>query len=497
MDFSARAGQIEQTKADALLIGHFEGEDALTAGAAAVDKALGGQLNYLITEEKFEGKVGQTVYLHTFGKIPAKKVILVGLGKRSDAKLDTVRRAAGSAAKKARELKVASLATDLDHADPDHIEAPMAAQAVVEGIVLANYRFNKYKREDKPETALASIEFVEGDQGQVSAVQPGVDRGKVVAEATSLARDLANEPAGSLTPTGMAERAQQMASDVGLECQIIEPEQMKELGMGGLLGVAQGSVQPPRFVHLVYKPAGESRRAIAIIGKGITFDSGGVDLKTADQMSTMKDDKSGAAAVIGAMSAIAKLKPAVTVHGLAPLTENMPSGSALKPGDILKHPNGKTTEIGNTDAEGRLILADALVYGARQGVDEMIDLATLTGACIVALGKAISGVMGTDQKLIDNLIRIGEEQGERLWALPLVEEYADLLRSEVADLRNVGGRDAGAITAGLFLKEFSEDKPWAHIDIAGPAWADSELAYAPKGATGVGVRTLVAYCLSI
>lgn len=495
MEFAVRAALIEQVESDATIVGYFEGEENLGRGAAQMDNALGGQLRYLIKEEKFEGKVGQTTFLHTFGKIPARIVIVAGLGKKAEASADDLRKAAGSAAKRARDLKAERVATSLHQSGLGRVTSSAAAQIVVEGMALATYRFTKYKSDDKAEPGITRVELIESDLLQISAMEETVKRGQIIADAVNLARDLGNEPGGSLTPAAMAEVAQRIAREHGLEFRILDPKEIEALGMGALLGVAKGSTQAPRFVHLVYKPEKESAKRIAIVGKGITFDSGGLDIKTADQMQTMKDDKSGASAVIAAMSALAKLKPGVTVDGLAPLTENMPGGSAMKPGDVLKALNGKTIEVLNTDAEGRLILADALAYAVKQGADEIIDLATLTGACVVALGKALSGIMGTDQRLIDTLVRIGEDQGENLWQLPLVEDYRDQLKSDVADLKNVGGREGGAINAGLFLKEFVEGKSWAHLDIAGTAWADSELPYTPKGATGVGVRTLIAYIL--
>jgi leucyl aminopeptidase len=322
----------------------------------------------------------------------------------------------------------------------------------------------------------------------------GARRGDIFGRATWFARDLVNGPANEVHPTHLARVAATVAKEAGLELRVLDRAECQKLGMGAFLGVAAGSAQPPRFLHLTYAPGGRRRKRVAIVGKGITFDSGGLDLKSADSMLRMKDDMSGAAAVLGVMRALPSLKPPVEVHGLIAATENMPSGGALRPGDVLRAMNGTTIEVGNTDAEGRLTLADAIGYAvSRVDADEIVDLATLTGACVVALGPLCTGLFASDARLAERLLAAGEAAGERIWQLPLIDEYREHLRSDVADVNNVGPRGGGAITAALFLREFAGDRPWAHLDIAGPAFVEKDTPLAPKGATGCAVRTILTY----
>jgi len=340
---------------------------------------------------------------------------------------------------------------------------------------------------------VAELVVLSPDGRSTREVGQGARTGEVFALATWFARDLVNSPANDVHPTYLAKAATDLAKEKGLTVEVLDRAECQKLGMGAFLGVAAGSEQPPCFIHLTYAPA-RPRKKVAIIGKGITFDAGGLDLKTAEGMLRMKDDMSGAAAVLGVMRALPDLKPPVEVHGLVAATENMPSGSAIRPGDVLKAMNGTTIEIGNTDAEGRLTLADAISYAnAKIKPDEMVDLATLTGACVVALGPLVSGLFANNRGLAGRLRAAADQAGERLWELPLVDEYREFLKSEVADLNNVGPRGGGAITAGLFLKEFAGETPWAHVDIAGPAFSEKDLPLAPKGGTGVAVRTLLAY----
>ncbi len=322
-------------------------------------------------------------------------------------------------------------------------------------------------------------------------------RAELAAEATCFARDLINEPANHVTATALAEAARAIAREAGLRVRVFDRAACEKMGMGAFLGVNRGSVEPPQFIHLAYVPRGTARRRIALIGKGITFDSGGLDLKTAEGMERMKGDMSGAAAVLGVLKVLPRIRPPVEVHGLVAATDNMPSGSATKPGDVLRAMSGKTIEVNNTDAEGRLTLADAIAY-ARQEVkpDEIVDIATLTGAVSVALGSLCAGSMSNDAALQRRVLAAGERVGERLWPLPLIEEYREGLRSEVADLRNTGPRPGGAITAGLFIREFAGNTPWVHLDIAGAAFTDKDLPYAPKGGVGFGARTLLEFVLA-
>jgi leucyl aminopeptidase len=360
--------------------------------------------------------------------------------------------------------------------------------------VLGTYRFDKYLKEKSPKH-LEALAVIEPERRQQGAAEAGLRAGEIWAEATCLARDLVNEPANVVTPTYLARRAQEIARSGRLGLKVLERADCAKLGMGAYVGVAQGSEQPPKFIHLTYKPRGRARRRVAVIGKGITFDSGGLDLKPADGMYRMKDDMSGAAAVLGLFQALPKLGLPVEVHGLIAATENMPSGAAQRPGDVVRAMNGLTIEIGNTDAEGRLTLADALAYAVQEiKPDEMIDLATLTGAIVVALGMGLSGVFSSDDGLAGRVLGGAETAGEKMWRLPLHDEYKEGLKSDIADLNNISSqRGGGAIVAGLFMRDFTGGRPWAHLDIAGTAFTERELPLGPKGGTGVGVRTLLAY----
>jgi leucyl aminopeptidase len=472
------------------VVGVYADDKKLREPAARVNTASGGALGEVLAAEKFQGKAGQVTHLHTNGRLPARRVVVVGLGKRADTTAETLRRAAAAGLRRARDLGARAVAIEVLG---DRLPPRQRAQAVVEGAILGTYTFDRYKRE-KSDKQVESLSLVEPDGRQRREAAEGARRGEIFARSTWLARDLINAPANDVHPTHLAKVAADIAKEAGLGLQVFERADCRKMGMGLFLGVAAGSEQPPKFIHLTYTPAGRSRKRVAVIGKGITFDSGGLDLKSAEGMLRMKDDMSGAAAVLGIMQALPALKPAVEVHGLIAATENMPSGAAIRPGDILKAMNGTTIEIGNTDAEGRLTLADAICYAAQKvGADEIVDMATLTGACVVALGPLCSGLFANDQGLANRLLAAAATAGERVWQLPLIDEYRENLKSDVADLNNVGPRGGGAITAGLFLKEFAGDKSWAHLDIAGPAFTEKDTPLAPKGATGYAVRTLLTY----
>jgi leucyl aminopeptidase len=369
-----------------------------------------------------------------------------------------------------------------------------SAEAIAEGAILGLYGFTKYK---KPEyESIEEMLIVVREREKVPIVEAAIGKGKLVASATNLARDMVNEPANYMTPTRMAEIAKEIAGKYDLELKVFDREDMEAMGMGALLGVAKGSNQPPKLIILTYKGDEHSEKALGFLGKGITFDSGGISIKPSEGMEEMKDDMAGAAAAMTAVVAIAQLKPKINVTAVIPTAENLPSGTALKPGDVLKAMNGKTIEIISTDAEGRLILADALSYAQKLGLSPLIDLATLTGACRVALGTLYSGLFGNDQDLVDRVRKATESTGERMWQMPMPEEYKEQNKSEIADIKNAGNRHGGAITAALFLAEFVPNIPWVHIDIAGTAFSAKESGYMVKGATGVGVRTLVELALS-
>lgn len=497
MRFSAKVASIVDISCDALVVNLFEGVKEPGGATGAVNRALEGAIAALISEEKFEGKLGQIAVIHTFGKIPARKVILVGLGKKEKFSLDVIRRASGSAAKRARELAANKVSSTLHGAGVGGLSARDCAQVIVEGTLLATYKYDKYKTTNKDDKKIDEFEIVEIDKEKMPMIENGIKIGEIIAQSVMLARDLVNSPANELTPTLMADLASEIAKQKALDCKILDREEMEKLGMNAFLGVARGSSQPPKFIIISYRPQMECKMKIAIIGKALTFDSGGLDIKTAEGMEKMKEDMSGAAAMFGIMNALPDLKIQAEVIGIAAATENMPGGNAVKPGDILKAMNGKTIEVANTDAEGRVTLADALSYAVKEKVDEIIDLATLTGACMVALGLEASGVMGNSKKLIGEILSSAEKAGEKMWELPLFDDYKELNKSDIADIKNTGGRWGGAITAALFLSEFVEKTPWIHIDIAGPSFSDKDNFYTPKGGTGVGVRTVLYYLLSI
>jgi leucyl aminopeptidase len=477
-------------EADAVVVGVHADDRALRDAAAAVDRAAQGALREVLQAERFSAKVGLVTHLHTNGRLPARRVVTVGLGKRADVTAETVRRAAAAGLRRARDLGARTVALA---ALGEGLPARQRAQAAVEGAILGTYTFERYKRE-KSDKQVETLRVLEPDGRRRREATDGARRGDIFGRATWFARDLVNGPANEVHPTHLARVAATVAKEAGLELRVLDRAECQKLGMGAFLGVAAGSAQPPRFLHLTYAPGGRRRKRVAIVGKGITFDSGGLDLKSADSMLRMKDDMSGAAAVLGVMRALPSLKPPVEVHGLIAATENMPSGGALRPGDVLRAMNGTTIEVGNTDAEGRLTLADAIGYAvSRVDADEIVDLATLTGACVVALGPLCTGLFASDARLAERLLAAGEAAGERIWQLPLIDEYREHLRSDVADVNNVGPRGGGAITAALFLREFAGDRPWAHLDIAGPAFVEKDTPLAPKGATGCAVRTILTY----
>jgi leucyl aminopeptidase len=391
-------------------------------------------------------------------------------------------------------LNCHKIATILHGASKGGIKLESSAEAIAEGALLGLYSFTKYK---KPEYEnIKEMLIVVREKEEVPSLEAAIGKGKLLASTTNSARDMVNEPANYMTPSQMAEAAKEMASKYSLEFKVFNREDMETMGMGALLGVAKGSNQPPKLITLSYKGDKRSEKTLGLLGKGITFDSGGISIKPSEGMSEMKDDMAGAAAVMTALGAIAQLKPKINITAIIPATENLPSGTALKPGDVLKALNGKTIEVISTDAEGRLILADALSYAQKLGLSPLIDLATLTGACRVALGTLYSGLFGNNQALVDKVLRATARTGERMWQMPLPEEYKEQNKSEIANVKNIGNRYGGAITAALFLSEFVDNTPWVHIDIAGTAFSNKESGYIIKGATGVGVRTLVELALS-
>jgi len=496
LEIKVIVGDIAAVEADAIVVNLFEGAERPGGATGAVDKALDGTISKLIEQGEIKGKLNEMSVIHSLGRVPARIVAVAGLGKQSEFTLDKIRGVAGEFCRSLRKLNCRRIATILHGGGVGGVESGVACQAIVEGSLLGLYTFRKHITKEPDYQDVEELLIIERDAAKLQGLEEGCRKGKVTAEATSLARDLINEPANHMTPSDMAKVAERLAKAHGLGLTILEREQMEKEGMGALLGVARGSRQPPKLIVLSYKGDKTSSETLGFVGKGVTFDSGGISIKPSEGMAEMKGDMAGAAAVLAALSAIAQLKLKVNVTAVAPATENLPGDNATKPGDILKAVNGKTIEVLSTDAEGRLILADALGYAVKQGLSPLVDVATLTGACHVALGNICSGVFGNSQQLIDKVVKAGAEAGERLWQMPMHEEYKELNKSEVADIKNIGGRWGGAITAAQFLAEFVGDTSWAHIDIAGTSDSDKERGYLVKGATGVGVRTLINLALA-
>jgi leucyl aminopeptidase len=445
----------------------------------------------------FKGKERETFLYRPKDSVPAERVLLIGLGKKSAFSNEALRRAASKVRSGAESLGLVKIAVRA----PQMAKSPTAQrnefQALAEGLYLGSYRFDRHKSPapDQPKPVEELVLLVEGSSRYAAE---GIQEADVYSRATILARDLINEPPSRMNPERLAEEALKINKSP-LSVTVLEKKDLEKLGMGAILGVGAGGAVPPRLVEIIYKPAKKAKKVVALVGKGITFDSGGLSLKPAKSMETMKDDMSGAAAVLGVMSALAELKPNVEVRGYMAIAENMPGGRAQKPGDILKAFNGKTIEVLNTDAEGRLVLSDALSYACSKNPDIVIDIATLTGACVVALGHRISAVMTNTPKLFQAIRAAGEAAGEKFWELPLEKEYEEDVKSKTADVQNIGKRrgEAGTIIGGLFLKEFVDNRPWAHIDIAGPSWTDSDQPYCQTGGTGHPVRTLLHYIDSL
>jgi leucyl aminopeptidase len=499
MNFSFHTDDILHLKTDLLALLCFE--DKLGEGAVyqSLDKALDGLLGRLVAEEQFKGKKGQSLLLHTHGRVAAGRVLLVGGGQRKEFQPPDLRGFAARAAKAGSAASARQVAVVLPYGEGAVQER--AAQFLAEGALLGRYKFDKYLTGDKKsKETVDEIQIAmtadNVEAARLEAVKRGVKRGESVAAGVSRARDLINEPAAYMTPSQMAEVAKQVAKEQHLEIEILGPKECEKLGMGMFLAVAQGSEEEPRFIHLTYSPKGKSpnRKKIALVGKGVTFDSGGLSLKTSQGMEDMKIDMSGAAAVISAIGVLAELGAPHEIHAFAACTENMPSGTSYKLGDVLKSMSGRTVEINNTDAEGRLTLGDAITYALKKvSPDEVFDFATLTGACMVALGPHIAGVMGNDNSLVERWLAAARLAGEEMWHLPLPDRLKEQLKSEIADMRNTGDRYGGALTAGLFLREFAGDTPWVHVDIAGPAASDKESGHIAKGGAGFAVSTIVEY----
>jgi leucyl aminopeptidase len=486
----ARADAVA-AKADLLAVPVFAGVE-LGPGAEEAVQRLAAPVVPLLEGRGFTGKVGEAVALPTLGRLPAATLLLVGVGERAKVDLEVLRRAAAAVVRQAGGARRA--VTTLPQVLP--ADPAAAVRALTEGALLAAYRFDKYKKATangagRP-SGLTGLALATGGSGGREALGAAVAAGQARAAATNLARDLSNEPANAMHPDDLAAAARRLLGGKGVTVSVKDERALAREGFGGIVGVGQGADHPPRLVELRYRPRGASGKVV-LVGKGITFDSGGLSLKPPDGMKTMKTDMSGAAAVLGTMSALADLDVKVAVTGYLATAENMPSGRATRPGDVLTMQNGKTVEVLNTDAEGRLVMADALAVGAAAKPDAIVDVATLTGACMIALGTRYAGLMGNDEALAAELLEAAGEAGEPAWRLPLPPEYHREIESDIADLKNVGDRYGGALIAGLFLQEFVDGRPWVHLDIAGPARSDSEDGYLGKGSTGAAVRTLLSW----
>jgi leucyl aminopeptidase len=498
MKIDVQQGDISSFKADAVVVNLFEGVTSPGGATGAVDRAMAGAISTLIGQGDIRGKLNEFSLVHTLGRLPSPRVVVAGLGKSGEFTVDRVRDLSANLARYLRRQRVKHAAVITHGAGIGGLDAEACAQAIAEGTLLGLYRFLRRKSKVEDDGSdLETLTIVEHDGARIAALVRGVERGRVLAEATNACRDLANEPANYLTPTALATEAERLAREAGVQCEVYGPDWLREQRMGGVLGVAAGSVQEPRFIVMRYNGGGAGSPALALVGKGITFDTGGISIKPAENMGEMKGDMTGAAAVITAMSAIGKLKPPVNVIAVAPCTENMPSGSATKPGDVLVTRSGKTIEVVNTDAEGRLVLSDALTYARENGARAIVDVATLTGAISTTLGNVAMGAMTNDSGLLDKVRRAAAAAGEKVWELPMFDEYKELISSDVADMKNSGGRLAGSITAAFLLKEFVDDTPWVHLDIAGVDNYNSDKGVFVKGSSGIPVRTLVNLALEI
>ena len=474
---------------DLLIVPAFDGE-ALADSLAAIDKATGGEVARATASGEIKGRLYEIFVTPASGAgWKPGRVAVVGAGKAADFTSERLRKVATAGALMARGRRIPRVA----FVARGPIPAREAVQAITEGLILAGFSVDQYKTGERfgPAATALTVVAPKAEFTGTPALEVSVHRGQILGEASNLARAFANEPSNVLTPRVFAERAKAIATDAGLGVEILDEKQIEKLGMGLLLGVARGSAEPPRVIVMRHDPPGApDAPVLGLVGKGITFDTGGISIKPAEGMERMKDDMAGGAAVICAMRAIALLEAPIRVIGIVPTTENMPGGKAMKPGDVLTGASGKTVEVINTDAEGRLILGDGLWYARELGATHLIDVATLTGACVVGLGKVASGLFGRPDSWRDTVRAVADAAGDRCWPLPLYDEYFDQIRSEIADMINSGGRAGGACTAAIFLKEFTNDLPWAHLDIAGTAWADEGKPYQQKGPIGVAVRTL-------
>ncbi len=489
MNIRVEKGVAEKYPCELLLLYSFDTTEPFEGPIQNVDQEWKGFLSTLIQQGDFKGELYQCQLLHTQGVLPAKRVLLVGLGKKEEFDLEKWRGAASKAGQLIRDAGLKQFACPLTSIRPFSEED--IAESFVTGLLLGTYQFHEFKTLNREKIKKIEEVTLFGErEEEIQQIQKGLKRAQIVSDAVYMARDLANAPSNEVTPSALAEKAREIARQEGLEIHVFDLHEVEAMGMGAFVAVAKGSQEPAKFIVLEYN-RGKIFDSIVLVGKGITFDSGGISIKPAERMDQMKADMSGAAAVLGTMQVASKLQLPLHLIGIIPATENLPSGKAYKPGDVLKTLSGQTVEVISTDAEGRLILSDALTYSLRYKPKAIIDLATLTGACVIALGDYVIGLFGNDEALLKRVEEASSKSGEKVWRLPLWEEYFEYIKSDVADFKNVGTRAAGAIIGGIFLSQFVEKTPWVHLDIAGPAFIEKERPYIPKGGTGVGVRLLV------
>jgi len=494
MQIEVKQGRVDSSEDEAVLLNCFEEVKKFVGALKTIDDKLSGAVSHLFETADFSAKLGQAAVLYPQGRLKFSRIILVGLGKRKEITIEKLRRAYGFAGRKLRELKLKSASVQALELNLPNIKLQESSQAMVEGILLSNYQLGRYKTGDENERiSLQKFTFLKEIRKGIGEIKKGAEDGEIISWATNFSRDLANQPGNYLTPTRLADEASRLAEENNLKCTVFSASQIKKLKMNTFLAVASGSKEPPKLIVLEYVPPGKTTNTLALVGKGITFDAGGLSLKSTENMVEMKGDMMGGAVVISVVAGCAKLGLPLHLIGIIPATENLPSGSALKVGDVIKSHSGKTIEVLNTDAEGRLILADGLSYARSFKPDAIVDVATLTGTIKLALGTICAGLFGNNQRLKTKMIQAGEKSGERVWEMPLWKEYDEFLKSDLADVKNVGGRFGGAILAAKFLQNFVGDLPWIHLDIAGVDFREKENSYHTKGATGFGARLLLQF----
>ena len=496
MQIQLEAQPFSSVSADAIVSYVFDKDSRIEGAVAELDRAAGGKIKQLSDSGELTGKSLEMTLLHFPAGLASQRLLLIGAGKPEKFSIATLRHIAGTAVRYLKTRGVRHFA----FLPGEKERTPAGAQAIVEGLLHAEFESDKYQTEKKNNKAIAQVSLIGFASGANAEIKTAVERGKIIGESQNFARDLINEPSNRLTPRILAARAEAMAKESGLEFDILDEKRIAELKMGALLGVAQGSEEPPRLIVVRYRPAQKKPGApvLGLVGKAVTFDTGGISIKPADGMEKMKYDMGGGATMLGTLRALARLKPAVEVMAVVPATENMPGGRAQKPGDVQIAMSGKSIEVINTDAEGRLILADAITYAKKLGCTQLVDAATLTGAIMIALANVNVGAFGTPREFLDRFLESARATGEKMWPMPIDDEYEEMIKSNIADIRNTGsGKGGGAITAAWFLKEFAEDTPWVHLDIAGTAWLEEAKPYAAKGPTGVAIPSLIDFAMKM